>query len=48
MEVNENKDDVMNTLEKCYSSLNVPFGPSDIDRAHRIGSSYTDNHSGKK
>ena len=27
----ESKDDVLNTLEKCYSSLNVPFDPNDID-----------------
>ena len=43
----ESEDDVMNTLEKCYSSLNVSFDPiliqSDIDRAHRIELSYTDN-----
>ena len=44
----ESEDDVMNTLEKCYSSLNLPFDPNDTDRAHRIGLSYTDNHSGKK
>ena len=48
----ESEDDVMNTLEKCYSSLNVSFDPiliqSDIDRAHRIELSYTDNHTGKK
>ena len=42
----EGKDDVMNTLELCYSSLDVPFNPNDIDRAHLIGLSYTDNHSG--
>ena len=42
----EGKDDVMNTLELCYSSLGVPFNPNDIDRAHLIGLSYTDNHSG--
>ena len=48
----ESEDDVMNTLEKCYSSLNVSFDPiliqSDIDRAHRIELSHTDNHTGKK
>ena len=44
----ESEDDVMNTLEKCYSSLNVPFDPNDIDWAHRIRLSYTDNHSGEK
>ena len=38
----------MNTLEKCYSSLNVPVDPNDTDRTHRIGISYTDNHSRKK
>ena len=42
----EDKDDVMNTLEQCYSSLDVPFNPNDIDRAHLIGLSHTDNHSG--
>ena len=42
----EGKDDVMNTLEQCYSSLDVPFNPNDIDRAHLIGLSHTDNHSG--
>ena len=44
----ESEDDVMNTLEKCYSSLNVPFDTNDIDRAHRIGLSYTGNHLRKK
>ena len=44
----ESEDDAMNTLEKCYSTLNVLFDPNDVDRAHRIGLSYTDNHSGKK
>ena len=38
----ESRDDVMNTFEQCYSSLDVPFNPNDIDRAH------TDNHSGGK
>ena len=38
----------MNTLEKCYLILNVPFDPNDIDRGYRIRLSYTDNHSGKK
>ena len=42
----EGKDDVMNTLEQCYSSLDVPFNPNDVDRAHLIGLSHTDNHSG--
>ena len=44
----ESEDDVMNMLEQCYSSLDVPFNPNDIDRAHRIRLSYTDNHLGKK
>ena len=44
----ENKDDAMDTLEKFYSSLNDPFDPNDIDRAQRVGLSYTDNHSGEK
>ena len=44
----ECEDDVTNTLEQCYSSLDVPFNPNDIDRAHRIVGSYTDSHSGKK
>ena len=26
----ENEPQVMNTLEKCYSSLNVSFDPNDI------------------
>ena len=38
----------MNMLVKCYSSLNVLFNPNDIERAHRIGLSNTDKHSGKK
>ena len=42
----EGKDDVMNTLEQCYSSLDVPFNPNDVDRAHLIVLSHTDNHSG--
>ena len=42
----EGKDDVMNTLEQCYSSLDIPFNPNDVDRAHLIGLSHTDNHSG--
>ena len=37
----------MNTLKKYYSSLNVPFDPDNIERAHRIVLLYTDNHSGK-
>ena len=45
---NENQYYVMNTSVKCYSSLNVLLYPNDIDRAHHIGLSYTDNHSGKK
>ena len=44
----ENKDDVMNTLEQCYSNLDVPSNPNDTDRAHHIELSYTDNHLGKK
>ena len=32
----ESEDDIMSTLEKCYSSLNVPFDPNDIERAHYI------------
>ena len=44
----ESEGDVMNTLEQCYSSLDVPFDPNDIDQAHHIGLSYIDNHSGKK
>ena len=48
----KSEDDALNILEKFYSTLNVSFDPiviqSDIDRAHRIGLSYTDNHSGKK
>ena len=49
VEVKEKKteNDVMNTLEKCYSSLNVPFDPNYIGRAYRIGLSYTDNYSEK-
>ena len=43
----ESRDDVMNTLKKYYSSLNVPFDPDNIERAHRIVLLYTDNHSGK-
>ena len=42
----ESKYDVLNTLGKCYSRLNVRFDPNDIDRAHYIGLSYTDNHLG--
>ena len=47
VEVKEKKseDDVMNTLEECCSSLNVPLDPND---AHSIRLSYTDNHLGKK
>ena len=44
----ESEDDAMNTLEKFYLSLNVLFDPNDVDRAQRIGLSYTDNHSRKK
>ena len=44
----ESEDDIMNTLEQCYSSLDVPFNPIDINRDHRIGGSYTDSNSGKK
>ena len=44
----ESEDDFVNTFEICYSSLNVPFDPNDIDQAHRIKLSYTDNYSGKK
>ena len=32
----ESENAVMNTLEQCYSSLDVLFNPNDIDRAHRI------------
>ena len=42
----ENKDDIMNTLEECYSSVNVPF--NDIDYAHHIGLTFTDKKSEKK
>ena len=44
----ESEDDVISTLEQCYSGLDAPFHRNDIDRAHRIGLSYTDNHSEKK
>ena len=40
----ESEDDVINTLEKCYSNLDIPFNPNDIDHAHHIVLSYTDNH----
>ena len=38
MEVKGKKGDyIRNTLEKCYTSLNVTFDPNYIDPAHRIG-----------
>ena len=43
----ESRDDVMNTLKKYYSSLNVQFDPDNIERAHCIVLLYTDNHSGE-
>ena len=45
---NDDEDGVMNVLEDCYSSVNLPFDANDIDRAHRIGLLYTDKNSGKK
>ena len=44
----ESEDNVMNMLEKCYSSLDLPFNPNDDDQANLIGLLYTDNHSVKK
>ena len=44
----ESEDNVMNMLEQCYSSLDVPFNPNDDDQANLIGLLYTDNHSMKK
>ena len=41
-------DDIMNTLEKCYTSFNVSFDPNYIDRAHRIGLLRADNQSREK
>ena len=46
VKVKESKGDVMNTLEKCYSSLNFPFDPNYIDRAQPDW--YTGDHSGGK
>ena len=47
VEEKESEDDVINTLKEFYSSLDVPFNPNDIERAHHIGLSYTDNQSEK-
>ena len=44
----ESEDDVMNMLEKRYSSLNDSFDPNNTDRGHCIRFSYADNFSGKK
>ena len=44
----ETEDDIMNTLKQYFSSLDVPFNPNDIDRAHGVRLSHTDNHSGEK
>ena len=44
----ESEDNVMNMLEQCYSSLDVPFNPNDDDQANLIGLLYTDSHSVKK
>ena len=44
----KSEGDAMNMLEQCCSGLDVPFNPNDIDRAHRIRLSCTDNHSEKK
>ena len=43
----ETEDDIMNTLKQYFSSLDVPFNPNDIDRAHGVRLSHTDNHSGE-
>ena len=37
VKVKESEDDVMNTLEKCYSSVNVPSDPNDINELTASG-----------
>ena len=34
-------------IERSYGEVNVPFVKSEIDRAHRIGKSYTNIASGE-
>ena len=36
-------DNVMELLEKCYSDIGLQFKPQEIDRAHRIGKTYSVN-----
>ena len=46
--IDEDQKSLMNVIESCYGEVNVPFVKSEIDRAHRIGKSYTNRASGEK
>ena len=48
MEMRLKKRNFKKKLKKCYSNLNILFDLNNIDRAHHIGLSYTDNQQEKK
>ena len=48
LEVCEDNENMVETLKTCFEECEVPFEPSTIDRAHRIGTPYNDKESGKK
>ena len=35
-------EDINEVLKPCFDKINIPFDPTSIDRAHRIGKSYVD------
>ena len=45
---NEKVEDVLDEVEKCCSSMGIPYDSSNIDRAHRIGKVYTDKNNKNK
>ena len=44
----ETNDELMQKIETCYDSVELPFERDSIDRAHRIGKPYVDEKSGKR
>ena len=44
----ERNVNVLQRVKECYNEMNLPLQDENIDRVHRIGSTYTDKNAGKK
>lgn len=44
----EKKEDMNDKIKGCYESMEIPFNPNDIDRAHRVGKIKEDKVTNKK